>query len=291
MELKEIENFLKIAEFENITQAAEALHMSQPPLTRQLQNLEAELGVRLFTREKKRIHITEEGRFFQQQSKQLLALLDKTKEQICQMRSGISGTLYIGAIETAGTALISEWISGFKALYPNVRYSLWSANSDDVMDRLEKGLLDVALIREPFDGEKFHSVHIFDEPWIVLLPEKHPLTEKAGAELTLEELADEPLIVPARRSEEISQWFAQRGLEADITCQYAPLLNGVILTERELGVAICPASAQHVLAGRRLVVKALAEPHSSGVSLIWRIGIFLSAAAEKFIEYVGSYML
>lgn len=286
MELRQIENFLKIAEYENITQAAEALHMSQPPLTRQLQALETELGTELFVREKKRLHITEQGRFFRQQGKQILDLVEKTREQVRQMNEGLSGVLYIGAIETAGAALLPAWLDEFKTRWPEIRYTLWSGNSDDVIERLEKGLLDVALIREPFNGEKFESVHIMDEPWAALMRKDHPLA--VVDDLTLAQLAEEELIVPIRRSEEIVQRFDQEGLAANLACQYAPLVNGVILAERGLGITICPASAGVILTGRQVVMRPLSCVPTSGVSLIWQRGIRLSAAAERFIEYIKS---
>ena len=284
MELRQIENFLKIAEYENITQAAEVLHMSQPPLTRQLQTLEAELGVRLFVREKKRLHITEEGRFFRQQAKQILVLVNKTAEQLRQMGQGLSGTLYIGSTETAGAALLPEWIEGFKIRWPEVRFSLWSGNSDDVMERLDRGLLDAAVILEPFNGEKFQSIHIMDEPWAVLVRSGHPLA--AEETVTLEALAREELIVPIRRSEEVAKWFQDAGLRANIACLYAPVMNGVLLAERGLGVAICPASVHDTLAGRQVEMRPLAQTRASGVSLLWKKGIRLSAPAERFIDYI-----
>ncbi len=284
MELRQLENFLKIAEYENITQAAEALHMSQPPLTRQLQALEAELETELFVREKKRLHITEAGRFFRQQAEQILALADKTAEQVRQIGEGLTGTLYIGSIETAGPALLPKWLEGFKARWPDVRYSLWSGNSDDVIERLEKGLVDIALIREPFNGEKFESIHILDEPWAALVRIDHALSNADS--LTLAQLAGEELIVPIRRSTEVARWFSEAGMEAVITCQYAPLINGVILAEQGLGVAICPASADDMLSGRSLVMRPLIDAPASGVALIWQRGARLSAPSERFIEYI-----
>lgn len=284
MELRQIVYFLKIAEYENITQAAEVLHVSQPPLTRQLQALEAELGVKLFVREKKRLHITEAGRFFRQQAEQILMLADKTVEQVRQMGEGRIGTLYIGSIETAGPALLPTWLEGFKARWPDVRYNLWSGNSDDVIERLEKGLVDLALIREPFNGEKFESVHIMDEPWTALVRTDHALS--SAESLTLAQLAGEELIVPSRRSAEIAQWFSEAGMDTNIVCQYAPLVNGIILAERGLGVTICPASASDMLSGRSLVMRPLADVPTSGVALIWQRAAHLSAPARKFIDYI-----
>lgn len=287
MELKMLENFVKIAEYESITKAAAELHMAQPPLTRQLRALEQELGVKLFERDKKRLHITAEGRFFKQQCEQVSELLAKSCEQVRQMQYGISGTVFIGAIETVGTTLLPGWIAGFKQAYPDVKYNLWSANSDDVIERLERGLLDLALIREPFDAGRFDSLHIKNEEWIALVRTGSPLLENAQDALPLNELAAQPLIVPTRRSREISGWFASAGLHAEIMCEFAPLMNAVTLVERGLGVAIAPESASYALTGRPIETRRITGcDTSSGVSLIWKKSQPLSETEKRFVEYV-----
>ena len=103
MDIRDMEIFLKIAEYENVSHAAAELHIAQPHLTHRLKMLEQDLGTELFTREKKRLHITEEGRYLQQQCRQMLRLKAKTEEQIRQMQDGYRGRIFIGAIETAGT--------------------------------------------------------------------------------------------------------------------------------------------------------------------------------------------
>lgn len=287
MELKALENFAVIAKYENITKAAAELHMAQPPLTRQLRALEQELDVELFVRDKKRLHITAEGRFFKQQCEQLFELLAKSCEQVRQMQNGIAGTVFIGAIETVGTTLLPEWIAGFKQTYPNVKYNLWSANSDDVIERLERGLLDLALIREPYDTAKFDALHIKTEHWIALARAGHPLLRVGGKSASLGEIAAYPLIVPTRRSREISGWFAQAGLRADIMCEFAPLMNAVTLVERGLGVAIAPESAAYALAGRPIETRTITGcDTSSGVSLIWNRARPLSETETRFVQYV-----
>lgn len=287
MELKALENFAVIAKYENITKAAAELHMAQPPLTRQLRALEQELGVELFTRDKKRLHITAEGRLFKQQCEQVFELLEKSREQVRQMQNGISGTVFIGAIETVGTTLLPEWIAGFKQAYPNVKYNLWSANSDDVIERLERGLLDLALIREPYDAEKFDALHVKTEQWMALARSGHPLLSSGGTSAALGEIAAYPLIVPTRRSREISRWFEQAGLHADIMCEFAPLMNGVTLAERGLGVAIVPQSAAYALTGRPIETRAITGcDTSSGVSLIWKKSRPLSETESRFVQYV-----
>lgn len=289
MELKELSNFLKIAEYENITKASQELHIAQPHLTRQLQNLEQELGVSLFIREKKRLHITDEGLFLKQQAKQLLGLAQKTKEQIAEMESGISGTLYIGSIETVGTIYLPQWISGFKNCYPKIRYNLWSGNSTDVIERLERGLIDLALVRAPFDQDKFESFPVLDEKWIVLMNKNHPLAGNVSPRVTLEELAEEELLVPTQRIREVSDWFKNKGLQSNIICGFSPLMNAIVMAENNLGIAILPESCKKMLFTDDIISKELSENMLSTVSFIWKKQYELPGAAKRFLDFVKEH--
>ncbi len=286
MDLKELSNFLKIAEYENITKASAELHIAQPHLTRQLHNLEEELGVSLFVREKKRLHITDEGRFLKQQAEQMLALAEKTKEQIAEMETGISGTLYIGSIETVGTIYLPQWISGFKNCYPKVRYNLWSGNSTDVIEKIEKGLLDVALVRAPFDTDKFDSFHILDEKWIVLMNKMHPLAQNGSASVSLNELSNEELLVPTQRINEITDWFVSRQLMSTIVCGFSPLMNAIVMVQNNLGIAILPESCKRMAHNGDIIIKDLSENMQSEVFVIWRKGYGLSSVAKRFLDFI-----
>lgn len=289
MELRELTYFLKIAEYENITRAAKELHVTQPHLTRQLKSLEEELGVTLFVREKKRLHITDEGRFLKQQAEQILGLTGKIKNQIAEMESGVNGTLYIGSIETVGTMYLPGWISGFKEKYPKVRYNLWSGNSTDVIERLQQGLLDLGLVRAPFDEERYDSLHVLDEKWIVLLNRAHPLAENGRNTVSLKELSGEELLVPTQRIQEISRWFQKRNLESNIICGFSPLMNAIVMAQNNLGVAVLPASCRRMILTDELMVMELEERLSSSVSVIWRKGFELPGAARRFLQFVEEH--
>lgn len=289
MDLKELYNFLKIAEYENITKASEELHIAQPHLTRQLRSLEGELGVSLFIREKKRLHITDEGLFLKQQAKQILGLAQKTKEQISEMESGISGTLYIGSIETVGTIYLPQWISDFKNHYPKIHYNLWSGNSTDVIERLERGLIDIALVRAPFDENKFEAYPVINEKWIVLMNRQHPMAASKSKYITFEELSNEELLVPTQRINEVSGWFTSRKLKSNIICGFSPLMNAIVMAQNNLGIAILPESCKQMLFTDEVVVKDLSEKMFSTVSFIWRKQYELPGAAKRFLDYVKEH--
>jgi len=288
MELRQLYYFLKIAEYENITKASEELLIAQPHLTRQLRSLEEELGVTLFLREKKRIHITDEGRFLKQQAEQLLSFAQKTKDQVAEMGSGVSGVLYIGSVETVGTVYLPEWITGFKSNYPNVRYNLWSGNSNDVIERLEKGLIDIALVRTPFDESKFEHIPILTEEWSVLLNKNHKLAKNDKREISLKELAREDLLVPTQRVDEVTDWFVEYGLDCNIECGYSPLMNAIVMVQSNLGVAILPDSCHNLLHTDDVVVKHFKEKKYTNVSFVWRKHSELPSTAKHFLDYVKS---
>ncbi len=286
MDIKELSYFLKIAEYENITKAAQDLFLAQPHLTRQLQNLENELGVTLFVRDKKRLHITDEGIFLKHQAEQILGLVQKTKDQISEMGNGVSGTLYIGAIETVGTIFLPKWISEFKNLYPKVHYNLWSGNSSDVIERLEKGLLDIGLVRAPFDTDEFDSFPILDEKWIVIINKDHPIANNKRRFVSLEELSNEELLVPTQRINEVSGWFSSKKLQSNIVCGFSPLMNAIVLAEKNLGIAILPESCKKMLISDKLIVKELSENMVSTVSFIWKKQYELPGTAKRFLDFV-----
>lgn len=289
MELKELVNFLKVAEYENITRASKELHIAQPYLTRQIKSLEEELGVTLFIREKKRIHITDEGRFLKQQAEQILGLTLKTKEQISEMENGISGTLFIGAIETVGTLYLPQWISKFKKRYPKIHYNLWSSNSKDVIERLEKGLIDVALVRGPLDESKYHMFPISEENWVVLINKEHPLSKKSV--ISLEDLSKEELLVPTQRVNEVTQWFGSKNLDCDIICSFSPLMNGIVMVDHNIGIAILPGSCKQLLYTDKIIVRDLSEEMLSNVFFIYKREYELPSTAKRFIKFVESDLI
>ena len=199
MELRHIRYFLVVAEELSFTRAAERLCIAQPPLSRQIQDLEAELGAKLLVRKPRGMQLTKEGVLFKQYARQILSLVDKSVEEIREMQSGIQGTLYLASVEGHGPRLISEWIAGFRDDYPHVQYSLWNGNSDDVMDRLMNGLCDLAIIMEPYNAEGLNALKVYQEPWIAMIPAEHPLADERD-EIELKELAGCELIVPSRKS-------------------------------------------------------------------------------------------
>ncbi|MBO5095234.1 MAG: LysR family transcriptional regulator [Lachnospiraceae bacterium] len=289
MDIRELQYFLEIAREQNITRAAEKLHISQPPLSRQMHSLEEELGVQLFIRGKRKITLTPEGIFLKERAQQLVELSQKTKQQIQEVGNTIDGMLYIGSVESLASGMMPEWIRSFHEAYPKIRFNWSSGNSDDVLVRLDKGVIDVAVVRAPCNDEKFVCISLGREPWAAFFNRKHPLMQEPELEIELCKLDKEPLIIPARknREREIAGWFHKRGCEANICYQISPVLNAISLVEYNMGVAVLPESTGDYAAQRGISMKRIIDPvMESEILLAYRKDAFLPEAANQFIRFI-----
>ena len=289
MELRHIRYFLTVAEEGSFTRAAEKLMIAQPPLSRQIKDLEEELGTPLFVRKAKGLQLTEAGNRFRQYAAQIDHLARQSAEELLQMDKGLQGTLYLATVEGRAPRLLSEWIAGFHEKYPYVQYNLWNGNSDDVANRVNNGLCDMAVITSPYDHESLSGIEICREPWIAMLPKDHPQSGEEGSTIELSKLAPYELMIPSRHSrrQEIEGWFAPLGLKPRIICRIAHMLNAYELTAHGLGIAIYPAAAAYY-AGDDVVIKELVSPRVEATYVFVRNNEReLSKLSREFWEYVG----
>jgi DNA-binding transcriptional LysR family regulator len=170
MELRVLNYFLAIAREENITRAAQQLHVTQPTLSRQIAQLEEELGVKLFVRSNHNIILTEDGMLLKRRAQELLALADKTKQDFLHKKENLEGVISIGCGEYQSTHYLTDCIAAFKEMYPRVTYEFYSGNARNIYDNIERGLLDVGLMSEPFDIQKFNFISMpTEEQWGLLV--------------------------------------------------------------------------------------------------------------------------
>lgn len=291
MELRNLRYFITVAEEGNITRAAEKLCMTQSPLSYQMQLLEEELGTRLLIRSKRGVTLTAEGQLLLRRARELVALEEKAGEEIRSLRKGMSGRLSIGLVEGRAPFLAARWITGFREEYPNVQFSLWNGSTDETLERLNKGLADVAVVAAPYNAEDYQGMPVGQKPWVAMIPRDHPLAQLPGNEIDLSQLVGQPLIVPARRirKEAIRQWFTQIQAEPDFFCETSNFLNAIALSEQGAGISIFP---QTTFTPNDLVVtKAISDPHVMvKYVLTWKRGRTLSALAEEFIHYVEDFL-
>ena len=287
MELRTLHYFTVVAQEFNITRAAEKLNMSQPPLSNQIKALEEELGVQLFIRGKRHLELTEEGGLLLRRAVQIQELADKTRQEIASLREGMTGVIYLSMVEGRAPFLAARWIAGFREEFPLVRYNLWNGSSDDVLDRLRKGLADLAVIAAPYDTEHLEGFPVGREPWIAMLHPDHPLAQTVGDTIPLSSLAGEPLIVPSRKSrmDAIRRWFGEVGAEPHILCEMSNYMDAAALTSQGVGISIFP---QTVDVSNGLVVSKVVVQPSRQVEyiLVWNRGQPPSGLTREFIHFV-----
>ena len=291
MDFRSLKYFSVVAQELNFTRAAQKLNMSQPPLSNQIKALEDDLGVQLFIRGKRHLQLTEAGSLLLHRTNQMLSLADKTRADLAHMESGLSGTISLGMVEGRAPYIAARFISGFREEYPMVKYQMWNGSSDDVLEHLARGLSDLAVIAYPFDNEHLGSIVIGKEPWIALIPKDHPLAKEEGDYVTLDHLADYPLIVPRRSSriEAIVKWFDGIGREPNIICEMSNYIDAVALTEQNVGISIFPQTTY--TPNVHVVSKVITDPAKYvEYVLVWPKEQRLSPLIQEFLNYVSDFM-
>ena len=208
MELRVLQYFLAIAREETILGAAERLHMTQPTLSRQMKELEEELGKQLFIRGNRKITLTDDGMLLRQRAEEIVTLVEKTESDIMLSDASLSGDIYIGAGETDGMRLIAKVMHKCCEVYPNIKFHIFSGNSQDVADKIEKGLLDFGIFVEPADISKYDFIKLPScDTWGLLMRKDSPLANKES--ILPDDIKDLPLICSDQVmfQNEISGWM------------------------------------------------------------------------------------
>ena len=260
MDFRTLQYFVTVAQELNFTRAAEKLHMSQPPLSTQIRDLEEDLGVELFIRGKRSLQLTEAGHMMLRRSMQMLELSDKTRQEMASFGAELTGRVCIATVDGCAPFLAAEWIKGFREEYPNVEFSVWNGSSDDVIHRLARGLADVGIIISPYDTEHLEGIPVWQEPWVALMSEDHPYASLPGDQISLELLAEQPLIGPQRisRQEAISRWFSEIGKEPDIFCSLSNYMDAAALAKQGAGICIYPQTSTETWPG--IISKVIVDP-------------------------------
>ncbi len=284
MEIRVLEYFLMVAQEENITKAAEKLHITQPTLSRQLKQLEDELGVTLLQRGKRRVTLTEDGILMKRRAQEIVLLAEKTKSEFENKSVNLSGEISIGCGEVKNAEFISGVIAAFRKVHPGVKFELYSAVADDIIVRLEMGLVDLGVVSEPFDVSNYGFLRMEkNDRWGVYVPWDHPLAQKK--KVTAEDLLNEPVIIPKRSMvlNEVANWIGSQYSELNIVASYNLLYNATVLVENHVGIAICLRSATE---NERLKFIPLSPKFETGAALIWKKYHDLSPAVKAFVKMV-----
>ena len=284
MELRVLRYFLAVAREENITKAAALLHVTQPTLSRQLMQLEAELGVKLFRRSQYRVVLTDDGMLLRRRAQEIVELADKAERELQHTQTELAGEVAIGCGETVAMTFLSRHIGAFRRLYPQVQFRIYSANADDVKEHIEKGLLDMGLLTEPVDIGRYAFLRMPQKDrWGVLVPKEHALARRKG--VTPKDLTGVPLLISSRETiqNELAGWFGSDFEKIEIAATYNLILNAANMVKNGLGAALC-FDLDNI--SDALTFVPLSPTLETGTVLAGKKDQIDSPAAERFLKFV-----
>ena len=287
MDIRILRYFLAVVREESISGAAEFLHITQPTLSRQLMDLEEELGVKLLNRGKRnrRITLTEEGMLLRKRAEEIVALTDKTISEFDTSHDIISGDIFIGGGETNAMRLIARIGKRLQADYPMIRYHLFSGNADDVAERLDKGLLDFGLFIGTANMERYNYLRLPEtDTWGLLMRNDSPLSAKES--IQAKDLENIPLIV-SRQSmvhNELSGWSGYDIEKLNIVATYNLVYNASLMVDEGFGYALCLDRLVYSANNNNFCFRPLEPRLETRLDIAWKKYQVFSKAAEKFLE-------
>lgn len=291
MELRVLQYFLAVTREQSISGAAESLHLSQPTLSRQLKDMEEELGKQLMIRGNRKITLTEEGMILRKRAEEILDLVQKTEQEISISDDTIAGDVYIGAGETDAVHLLAKAARQLQQSYPDIHYHISSGDTTDVLERLDKGLIDFGLLFGPVDTSKYESLEFpVKDVYGILMRKDSPLAEKES--IHPEDLWDQPLIINrnTRNGDLLTSWLGKNMEELNVTATYNLLFNASLMVDEGLGYALALDKIINTTGESNLCFVPCEPPLHVGMNLIWKKYQFFPKAVEKFLEEFHSLL-
>ncbi len=288
MEIRLLKYFLAVAEEENITNAARKMHITQPVLSRQMMDLEKELGKQLFVRTNKKTYLTEDGLYLKQRAQEILSLVEKTTSELQTTSEEIYGQIHFGAGETDVMRIFAHAIEQIHRKHPKIQFNLFSGNADDILEKLEDGILDFGLVFGSNFSDKYNLIAVpLSNARGVLMRKDSPWAKQKC--ITREILKQMPLITPSRTSYNqtfLSQWCGRDTERLNIVATYNLIFNAVFLVDSGIGNALCLENLVDTAQSSTLCFCPLDPPSYETPVLIWKRGKKLSKASTVFLEEV-----
>ncbi|MCD8372574.1 MAG: LysR family transcriptional regulator [Clostridia bacterium] len=283
MEIRELKYFLSVAREGSISRAAESLYITQPSLSRQMQNLEKEIGKQLFVRGQK-IVLTEAGELLKKRAEEMIALYDKTQAELLAPAEEVYGEIFIGGGESHAISSVAKAAKKLLERSPEVRFNFFSGDTLEVCEKLDKGLIDFAVLVEPADLSKYEYIRLPQkDTWGVLMRQDSPLAKKQF--ITCEDLQGAPLIRSkhAINENELSAWFkGEKGY--NIVATYNLLYNASHLVKEGIGCAVGLDGIINTAGDSELAFRPLKPKLETSLAVAWKKRQVFSRAAEKFLE-------
>ena len=291
MEIRVLRYFLAVARKGSITAAANYLHLTQPTLSRQLKQLEEELGQTLLIRKSHRVTLTPEGMLLRKRAEEIIAMVDKPESEFVSLGSPVSGNVYIGGGETRVMKEIATVIRDIQTAFPAIHFHLYSGNAEDVTERLDKGLLDFGVLIQPADLSRYQSLQLKGkDQWGVLMPKDSPLAAKKA--IKKEDLLDLPLICSRQairrhiNGNAFSHWFGEDFERLNIVSTFNLIYNAALLVEAGAGYAISLDGLTDTSRDSALCFRPLSPRLESRLAIVWKKDQVFSPAAQLFLDRI-----
>lgn len=287
MELRVLEYFLAVAREQNITAAAESLHLSQPTLSRQLKDMEEELGKQLFVRGNRKIILTDEGILLRKRAEEILDLVQKTEHELSSSESIVTGDIYIGTGESEGVELLIQAGMNLQQTYPDIHLHTISGDSIDLMERLDKGLFDFAVLWEPTDISKYESIELpYKDHLSLLMQKSSPLASKEHIEIS--DLVDLPIIASRHQTDNeiIRTFYKKYNKVLNVVATYNLIYNASLMVREGMGYAIGFDNIIDTSGNRGLVCKPINPITEVSMYLVWKKYQIFSKSSQLFLQEI-----
>lgn len=285
MEIRVLKYFLAIVREQSISGAAETLHLSQPTLSRQIKDMEDELGKQLLIRGSRKVTLTEDGMILRKRAEEIIDLLKRAENEIKLSDDSIKGDIYIGTGETDAVRIIAKAAESLSNDYPEIKYHITSGDACDISEKLDKGLFDFCILLGHIDTSKYNYINLpMKDVWGILMRKDSPLADKEF--ITPEDLWDKPLIFSrqALKNGEINSWLKKDMSKLNIAATYNLLYNASLMVDEGLGYAFSLDKIINVSGNSNLCFKPFVPKLELGMSIVWKKYQIFSKASEKFLE-------
>lgn len=286
MDLRDMQYFQAIAEEGSITAAAKRLHIAQPPLSRHMRELEIRLGVQLFERGRRKVKVTEAGNLLLHRTEQILEMTANTINELKEFDIGHRGVLSIGAVTSSWVTLLPGLIRDFRERYPRVQFKLREGETRRITELLDKGIVDIGMVRLPIDTDIYESIKLPNEPLVAafMTGQDDGLCGNVH-DVNLVELAARPLMIHRKYEKMIIENCRQAGFTPEILCESDDVLPLLAWASAGIGIAIVPYSAVSLLPNANLITKVIVNPAlETTAAIIWVRNRFLPSAARHFLS-------
>ncbi|MBC1737118.1 LysR family transcriptional regulator [Listeria seeligeri] len=285
MELRVLNYFLTVAKEKTISKAAEVLHLSQPTLSKQLKEFEEELGVKLFIRGNRFITLTEEGVYLANRGKEILSLVEITTANIHKSDT-ISGQIGIGAGETRAFEFIVERLHELRSKHPAINFQLYSGNANDVLDKIDRGLLDFGLVIDPVEKQKYDYLRLpLVDQWGLLVNNSSDLAGKKS--IAPNDLPQVPLLISNQSlvDNQLSEWLGGNLDSLNIIGTYNLLYNASLLVKDNISSALCIDGIINTT-NTNLIFIPLSPSLTASINIVWKKQQSFSSASKAFLQLI-----